>query len=187
LCNKISGWLYKASTGRVALASLIIFLVFSALVLPGQSAAAEAYAGSQGSPDLSLFYSPDDLLAMAESYGAAGRQAYVRARFTFDLAFPLVYTFFLAACTSWLLNRLLPAGSPWRLLNLLPLAAMLLDFIENIAAALVIGRYPALTPLAAAIAPPATFLKWLLVVGSFLLLFVSGILSLARNKGRAIR
>lgn len=168
--TKISNWLYQISTGRVALVSLAIFLIFSALVLPGQSAAAEVYAGAKGSPDLSLFYSPTDLLVMAESYGATGRQAYVRARFTFDLIFPLIYTFFLAACISWLLKRMIPEGSFWRHLNVLPLVAMLLDFIENIAAAYVIGRYPAPSLLAATIAPPATILKWLLVGGSFIML-----------------
>ena len=40
-------------------------------------------------------YSTSDLYEMAQSYGADGRGLYVKARFTFDLVWPLVYTLFL--------------------------------------------------------------------------------------------
>lgn len=168
--KRLFDWLYKYSTNWTALFSLILFLGFSALVLPGQSAAAAAYSDGTGSPDTSLFYSSRDLYRMAEAYSQAGRQAYVRARFSFDLAFPLIYTFFLSVCTSWLLNRVLSADSRWRIMNLIPLAGMLFDFLENISAALVIGRYPLETPLVAFLTPIFTFIKWIFVGGSFALL-----------------
>jgi len=91
----VSSVLSRLSSGTVALAGLVIFLLFGALVLPGQAAAAEKASGGAGSPDTSFLYTPDDLLRQAEAYGAQGRAAYVRARWTFDLAFPLVYGFFL--------------------------------------------------------------------------------------------
>ncbi len=181
MLRNISTWLYCFSRGWVALAALAIFLLFGALVLPGQAAAARVYSAAAGSPDTSLFYSPSDLLRMAESYGESGRQAYVRARFTFDLAFPLVFTFFLASANSWLLSRALPAASRWRLLNLIPLGGMLFDYLENISAALVIGRYPASTPLLAAFAPVFTLLKWAFVGGSFALLCTAAILYVIQN------
>jgi len=93
------------STGWVALAALVIFLLFTALVLPQQATKAAQKTGSADSPDTSFFYAPDDLYRMAEAYGESGRQAYIRARFTFDLAWPLVYTLFLATAMSWALGR----------------------------------------------------------------------------------
>jgi len=180
---KFSDWLYRLSRGWVALVALVIFLLFGALVLPGQADAAQTYSAQAGSPDTSLFYSSADLLRMAESYGEAGRQAYVRARFTFDLAFPLVFTFFLASAISWLLNRALHPENRWRLLNLIPLGGMLFDYLENISAALVIGRYPASMPLLALLAPVFTLLKWAFVSGSFLLLAVAIYLILRMNQG----
>lgn len=182
--RKISSRLYQFSRGWVALSALVIFLLFGALVLPGQAAAARAYSAEAGSPDTSLFYSPADLLLMAETYGEAGRQAYVRARFTFDLAFPLVFTFFLASANSWLLNRALHPASSWRLLNLIPLGGMLFDYLENISAALVIGRYPARMPLLAALTPAFTLLKWVFVGGSFALLCAAAILAITRISGK---
>ena len=103
--KRISDWLRRISTGWVALAALLIFLLFSALVLPQQATKAEKETGSPDSPDMSFFYSPSDLYEMAEAYGEQGRKAYVEARFTFDLIWPLVYTLFLATAISWVFGR----------------------------------------------------------------------------------
>ena len=168
--KKISDWLYEKSRGWVVLCALLIFLLFGMFVLPGQSAAAQAYSAEWGTPDTSFFYRPGDLIGMAESYGADGRQAYVQARFTFDLVFPLVFTFFLATSISWLLKSGLSPASSWRQLNLVPLGGMLFDYLENISAAWVIGRFPQPAPLFTTLAPVFTLLKWLMVGASFLLL-----------------
>ena len=66
--KRISDWLNKVSSGWVTLAAVIIFILFSALVLPGQSARSEEEGGSERSPDLSLYYSAGELYQMAEEY-----------------------------------------------------------------------------------------------------------------------
>jgi hypothetical protein len=177
---KISNELYKLSTGWAALAGLVIFLLFTALVLPGQSQKAELVSQGAGSPDTSFIYSADDLYRMAKAYGEQGRQEYVRARFTFDLVFPLVYTFFLLTSVSWVLARAFPSASRWRLLNLLPLAGMLFDYLENIAASLVMLRYPAPAGIIGALASFFTPLKWILIAISFAVLVISLALVLIR-------
>ena len=182
MIKRLSDRLYSLSKGRVALLSLVGFLLFTALVLPGQAAKAQEYASGLGSPDMSFIYSSQDLYSMAEVYGQAGRQAYIHARFSFDLVFPLVYTVFLAASTSWLLGRALAQKSPWRRMNLLPLAAMGFDYLENLTTSVVMSRFPAPSPLAAFLAPPFTFIKWLLVGGSFLVLTAALVLFLIRKK-----
>jgi hypothetical protein len=163
------------------LAALVLFLLFSALVLPGQSAEAERISGEAGSPDTSLVYAPAHLYHMAESYGPEGRKVYLRARWTFDLVFPLVYTLFLVTAISWVFARVVQPASTWRLANLAPLLAMLLDFAENSATSLVIGRYPARTPVVDLLAPAFTFAKWIFVGGSFLLLVVGGVAAIWRR------
>jgi hypothetical protein len=122
--KSLSEWLRRVSTGWVALIALVIFLSFSALVLPSQSANAEIDSQGVGSPDLSFYYSPDELYSMAEAYGEAGRDAYVRARFTFDVVWPIVYTLFLSTALSWLYTRLFSAGSFWQRANLAPVFTM---------------------------------------------------------------
>jgi len=170
MSKRISDWLLKVSTGWVALAALVVFLLFTALVLPQQSTKAAQETGSGESPDLSFFYSPTDLYRMAESYGEEGRQAYVRARFTFDLVWPLVYTFFLATAISWVFGKAFPPDSRWQCANLMPLLGALFDYLENLSTSLVMVRYPAQTPVVDLLAPLFTAFKWGLLGVSFVLL-----------------
>jgi hypothetical protein len=175
LCEITNGW--------VALAALTVFVLFTALVLPGQATSTKEGTGDAGSPDLSLWYSPRELYRMAEAYGQEGRRAYVRARFTFDLVWPAVYGAFLAFTISWLFARAFPAGSAWRLANLVPLLAVLFDLLENVSTSLVMLRYPSRTPGIDALAPAFTLVKWCFVGGSFLLL-IAGV---AIAVGQAVR
>jgi hypothetical protein len=186
MLKRLSDWLVRVSTGWVALAALAIFLLFSALVLPRQASSAAEETGDAASPDMSFYYSAGDLYGMAESYGASGRAAYVRARFTFDLVWPLVYALFLVTAISWTSRQAFPPGSPWRLANLLPLLAALFDYLENIATSVVMLRYPEPAALIGALAPLFTMAKWSLLGLSFLLLF-AGLALLVWQRLRAGR
>jgi hypothetical protein len=169
--RRISDWLQRVSTGWVALSALLIFLLFSALVLPQQATKAEQETGSSDSPDMSFFYSSSDLYRMAESYGEQGRQAYIKARFTFDLAWPLVYTLFLTTSIGWVFGKAFAPDSRWQRANLAPLLGALFDYLENLSTSLVMWRFPEQTLVVDALAPVFTALKWGFLGASFLLLF----------------
>ena len=171
MTKQISDWLRRVSTGWVALAALLIFLLFSALVLPQQATKAEQETGSVDSPDMSFFYSAGDLYRMAESYGEEGRQAYIRARFTFDLVWPLVYTLFLTTSIGWVFGKAFAPDSRWQRANLVPLLGALFDYLENLSTSLVMLRYPDQTAVVDLLAPVFTALKWSFLGASFVLLF----------------
>jgi hypothetical protein len=181
--KRLSDWLRKASVGWVALLALLIFVLFTALVLPRQAAKAEQETGSSDSPDMSLFYAPDDLYQIAESYGERGRQAYIRARFTFDLVWPLVYTLFLATAISWVFGRAFAPNSRWQRANLAPLLGAIFDYLENLSTSLVMLRYPIRTAVMDLLAPMFTGLKWGFLAASFLLL-LGGIVFLVWSRMR---
>ena len=170
--KKISNWLHQIVKGWVALAAFLAFLLFTAFVLPDQAAKAEVYSGEVGSPDSSFFYTADRLYQFAESYGANGRQMYIRARWTFDVLWPLVYTAFLTTSISWLTQKARPDNALFQRMNLLPVSAMVLDFLENAATSIVMARFPQKTPILAHLAGFFTTLKWLLIAASFLVLFI---------------
>lgn len=171
---RLSNAIVKPARGLVVAAALLLFLVFTAVVLPDQARQADAYVGEAGSPDTSFFYTPQDLARMAGAYGAQGRLAYVRARATFDVAWPLVYGAFLSLALSWLNRRAFRLDSGWQLSNLLPVLAVLADYLENLCTGLVMARFPQEVPLAAILAPWFTAVKWLLLVAAFgCLLFAS--------------
>jgi hypothetical protein len=170
--KRVSDGLRRISTGWVTLAALALFLAFSILVLPGQSRRAATYGEGAGSPDTSFLYSAGDLYRMAEAYGAPGRAEYVRARFTFDLIFPLVYTLCLTTAISWVYGKAFAADSRRQWANLAPLAGALFDYLENISASIVMLRYPARTAVLDSLASPFTVAKWVFIGVSFLLLLL---------------
>ena len=181
MIKRFSDWLYRVSTGWLVLGSLLVFMLFTVLVLPGQSASAEAFSAGAGSPDLSFYYSTDDLYHMAESYGQAGREAYIRARFTFDLVWPIIYGVFLIIGLSWVYKRAYSSGNKCWWVNLLPVLGMAFDYLENTAASLVMSRYPHSTPLVDMLAPIFTMLKWGFIGASFVFL-VAGVIILITQK-----
>lgn len=178
MATDISDWLRRVSTGPVVLAATLVFALFIGLVLPQQAARAAETTGSGDSPDTALVYAPADLYHMAEAYGPQGRSAYVRARWSFDVVWPLAYTAFLATALSWLFRMARVTRGPLRYANLCPLLGMLFDFGENTATSLVMARYPARTPGIDALAPVFTLLKWVFVNGSFVLLLIGAALAL---------
>lgn len=180
MLTKLSNWLLKISPGPLTLACLVLFLIFSALVLPDQAAKAEVYSGDIGSPDTSLYYTAGDLYRMAEAYSPQGRAAYVRARYTFDVVWPLVYLAFLATAISWLVKKAGLDWSTWGRLNLLPLAGVIFDFLENGSAAIVMARYPQPTVVLDHLAGVFTLLKWGFIAASFAVVIIMGVFFLWR-------
>jgi len=170
--KRLSLSLSRASTGWLSLLALLIFTLFTSLVLPAQAARAEENASGAPTPDLSIYYSAQDLYRWAEAYGPIGRQAYVRARFTFDLIWPLIYTFFLVTATSWLYRRAFSSESLWQFANLVPLLGMLFDFLENFSTSVVMLRFPEPTPVLDSLAGVFTMVKWGLMSASAILLVV---------------
>jgi hypothetical protein len=179
--NELSAWIHRISNGWAAFTSLIVFLLFILFVLPEQAAKAEVTAGNAGSPDMSFYYSVDDLYQMAEAYGEEGRIAYIRARFTFDLIWPIVYTVFLAAGISWLSRKAFEVESLWQRANLVPILAALFDFLENVSTSLVMIRYPSGTPIVDVLAVLSTMAKWVLVSVCFVLLLAIGVAGIWRS------
>lgn len=156
----------------VVLAALALFVLFMLLALPAQSEISSRDLAGVSTPDMSFVYSAEDLFGWAEAYGAEGREAYVRARWSFDLVWPVVYGFFLVTAISWVGRRAYRAESRANLMNLLPVAAVLLDYTENVLASVVVLRYPNESLVAATLASPVTIAKWLCIGGSFVALFV---------------
>ena len=66
-------------------------------------------------------------------------------------------------------------------MNLAPVLAMVMDYLENITVSTVMYRFPEQTPVVAALAPVFTLLKWILVGTSIALLFF-GLVILASRR-----
>ena len=180
MIKRLSQYFTRISRGWLVLLALLVFTVFIVFVLPAQSALAAETSGGAGSADTSFFYTASDLYKMAEAYGEQGRQAYIRARFTFDVVWPIAYFFFLTTAISWLFSKGLPDGSRWHLLNIAPVLGMLFDYLENIGASIVMARFPLHTAVIDVLTPVFSLLKWLFVSGSFFILVIAALLAIGQ-------
>ena len=171
--SRISNWLLKISRGWLVIATLLVMAVFMAFVLPAQSKAADRISGDAGSPDLAFSYQPEEIYRMAEAYRPQGRQAYIQARWTFDVIFPAVYVAFLAAGISWSSQQLPNWPEFWKRGNLVPVLGGIFDLLENTGASVAMALYPARHPFWPLLASMATPIKWILVSASFGILFIT--------------
>ncbi len=181
MITRLSDGLLKISKPWWVLTSLVVFLFLIIVILPQQSAEAEEYAADVGSPDTSFYYSSQGLYEMAESYGLEGRQAYIKARFTFDLIWPIVYGLFLSLSIGWTVKGLNLKSDRWQRLNIVPLLGLVFDYLENIFASIVMARYPAKTIVISSISGLFTSLKWIFIGVSFVIL-VGGLIWLFLRK-----
>ena len=178
---RFSKWLQEISTGWRAIIGLFVFVAFTATVLPAQAEKAAFAANGADSPDSSFFYTTADLYGSAETFGEEGRSAYIRARWSFDVVWPLVYTFFLVTNISWVFKNTFPEDSKLQLANLVPVLGMVFDFFENSATSIVMARFPEISPVAGLLAPIFTPIKWIFVNGSFVVLLI-GVAFLIQNR-----
>jgi hypothetical protein len=178
--TKLSNWFLKISTWPLTLACLILFLVFSTLFLPIHNATAAVYAGELGTPDTSFYYTSAKLYQMADGYGSLGRAAYIRARFAFDIIWPLVYLAFLVMGISWMAKRSKINLRICGRLNLLPIIGVIFDFLENGSAVVVMARYPKTTPVFDVLSGIFTTLKWIFMAASVIILFFLAIFTLIK-------
>ncbi len=188
LLDRVAGWLAERVRWWMAVAGLALFVLFIAVVLPAQAAAGSFYTSLHPAPDTERWYAPEDLYTAAAAWGEAGRAAYVRARITFDVVWPLAYGTFLLTALTWAWARATAPGSRWRRIALLPVLVVLLDYAENVCTATVVARYPARTPVLDVLAPVFTAAKWLTLSGCFALMIVGLVAALVvaiRRRPRA--
>lgn len=169
----------------VAFVATVIFALFIAVVLPRVSAYTEDSVGGAGSPDTDMMYSGQDLYDIAESYGQEGRETYVLLRWTFDLVWPLVYTFFILSMIIWIAK---PVSYKWvHKVYWLPILAMLLDYLENTLVTIVMVNFPKKLIALGQVASFASMLKWgvlsLAFIGILVVLFARIVNRLSRKKG----
>lgn len=119
----------------------IILSLFVVFALPYMNDYLTKITGETISPDTSFIYSRKDLYDMANIYGESGRQAYIKIRWTLDVIWPVLYTLVLILWTKKLSEYIFVNKSS-KILFVLPLSAVALDFLENIGATIVMFRYP---------------------------------------------
>lgn len=127
---------------RYVIVSLVLVLLVGIMMMGFVSPYFSAQANGLPYMETKFFYTPGDLLEMAEEYGAAGRSLYIKISLSLDLLVPLLGANFMTALTLYLSKK--PDVSPkWRKpLFALGIAMCVSDWIENLFMISILKTYP---------------------------------------------
>lgn len=142
-------------------AAAVAFVFFQALILPALLNQILSLSGGVMILDLSLWYTPEETFRRLAAFGEEGRELYLAAEWTVDLAYPAIYGIFIGALTYRL------GGNRW---STLALYSGLADWSENIAVTVLLIQYPHYNPAVAVLSAIFTALKWFFLSGSAVVL-----------------
>lgn len=146
----------------------IIFVLFLMFVLPAVANFTTATIGVSESPDTGLFYTYERFYNILDSYGQNGRNLYILLRWTFDLVWPLAYGAFLLSSIGYLEKQL----DKKQKFVLLPIIAVMFDYLENILATIHMAIYPTKIISLVYVLQFFSLIKWASLSLAFLILLL---------------
>jgi hypothetical protein len=171
MITKASHFLNRYATGWNVLIFFVLQMLFNLVVFPYF----QAY-GVDGKAlqvlDLRFGFSPDDAYEIINSYGDEGRVKMLFIGQVIDSIYPLVYTLFDILAITFLFNKILPANSQLKSLNLFPVFAMVFDFLENHFVGKLITIYPEHNDGTVQLASTFNQLKWVCAAIGILLVVI---------------
>lgn len=182
MLSKLSNFLNNLASGRNTVIALLLLLAYLAIVFPYQTSYTDQHLNGLGLPDTNLTYSSQNLLDIANHYGAEGRLAYIISAFTFDVAWPIAYGSFLLLTVSWFTKKVTLPIPFWKTANLIPAAGLFFDFLENSSISIVLARYPNSSFPLSTLAGLFTLAKWIFLTASVLLILL-GMIKLTLVRG----
>ena len=130
------------------------------------------YAGNASILDVETYYTAAQAYQRLDLFGEQGRAAYLRILMG-DLVYPALLGLFLSVAITLVLRQVLPAHHRWHKLNLLPIANLALDYLENMLLITLLTSFPSHLDAVAMLAGWVTFAKHLFGMLSFLALGAS--------------
>ena len=131
-------------------------------------------------PDAQLTgYDPGWFLAYASKLTPAGREYYVHSILMLDLIFPVVYGLWFMSALSFAYSALGPLYLRFRFVALVPLHAVMFDYVENLLLFQLMSDFPnGLSDQTIDIASICTQLKWFTILLSFVAILVGIVTSI---------
>ena len=141
----VSDGIRKIATGKNLVLSFGFWLVMLILIWgrPFGIAQLQEMTGGATILDMTFTTSPQQVYAVLDALGEAGRAFDLTHIVPLDLVFPFTYALFLSIAITYVLSRFLPQESPWFRLNLVPVIAGAADYCENAGVIALLVSYPA--------------------------------------------
>ena len=178
---KILDHVKELATLKIFLLFLVLTIVVAMVMMGYVNPQILALSGGLPILDSRLGYTFAEANHLFTVLGEQGRQLYTTLQ-VLDLIFPLGYGISMTLALTGIITRLFPEGHSMEKTILIPILAMIFDYLENITIATMIASYPNLSPLVVNIANIFTLLKWSCIILALVLLVVLAMLALVKKK-----
>ncbi|PID29524.1 hypothetical protein CR983_03865 [Candidatus Saccharibacteria bacterium] len=153
--KRVYGW-------KLIYALVLAYLFFVLLVIPMYQAELNQIAGTEvRSLDSRFWYDRDDAMSLFRALHEPGRAKLQSFSGVADMVYPLVYGSLCVLLLCKLIGDLSLRRRWVRALCVLPVAAAVFDYIENISIVLMLGTFPNVLDVQVMVSALATSLKWL--------------------------
>ncbi len=184
----LSQKLQRFASLRSFLILTLVMFVLGVLMISSVSPSSElkALSGGRDVPDTQFRRAPEMLYQQLTDYGEVGRHLYLTRVSPVDIFIPPAQMLFLSVAISLLLPVLFSPVKNWQLLNLLPLPAMLGDYLENWSMITIMFAFPDRLDLLASAATFFTAIKFIFSFASIFIILVGLIFWLAKGIQRVL-
>ena len=165
-------FLNRICTVPALILAAIVFVCFIVYFLPMQKAATAQYTEHAGSIGLSFFPVPDTVYEWAQEYGPEGRRAFIKTWLTYDFFWPLSFTTLYLVFIGITMRYV--HGLKATRLCALAMVTLIMDYLENSLAIIIMSYYPARLDFVAWGLTGANTLKWM-SMGAVSVLFFYGL------------
>jgi hypothetical protein len=140
MLSRLSEQFYSCAKGWLILSLFATLVLFTTATVPLLDLVYPA-ATDMRSLDSPVFYTPQEIFLIVESWGNAGRAYQFWFHLTWDIIVPILGLLFFGLFISWLFQRGFKPDSKMRRSNLVALGSIF-DLLENFCIATIIMVYP---------------------------------------------
>ncbi len=159
LLERFINWLEKISGPKSILIMVMILIPFNLLFFPWVNRQLDHLSGYQ-LLDSRFAYTPAEAVLRLDAYSGAGRTLYLVNDWTFDLAYPVIYSLLAGFILTLVLKVAFPPLSPLQRMQLFPFCMAFFDYLENISISLLLILFPGQPNWLIQVASASTTLKW---------------------------
>lgn len=167
---------------KTFIVGILIYVVFGGYVMPQGAKTISGLAGKQVEIlDLQFSYTTARAAEILSAYTPEAIEFGVWFSWVADTVYPLAYGFLFIIILAWIYKNVPQHLAAYRYIHLLPVATVLIDFVENFFIRRVMLNYPNLQDSVVATASFFTTVKWL-SVAALAAAAVFGLLLLLRKR-----
>ncbi len=185
--NNVKRLIDKHSTGRKVLWFFILSnLIYFTMLLVSIPKTMHFSNGMNLLDMMPFGYDSDYIISLFNTLGKDGRHAYLYYQLPLDMFYPLFYTISFSLLIAYFLKKLSKFNSALFYLCIIPIAAGITDYLENIGTITMLNTYPLMSEAVMEATNIFTIIKSMSVTLTFtiliIILIVLGINTLKRRK-----